>query len=84
MLRRLFITVQVGRPHCLLSVCYGKGMLPIISPQQKYHMVVDSSLHVAPSVIDERVYTIVAKSLLSYITSVPNFWNVIYEKLFVK
>ena len=42
------------------------------------------SLHVAPFVNDERVYAIVAKSLLSYITSVPNSWNVIYAKLFVK
>ena len=32
----------------------------------------------------KRVYAIVAKSLLPYITSVPNFWNVIYAKLFVK
>ena len=31
------------------------------------------SLRVAPSVKDERVYAIFAKSLLSYITSVPNF-----------
>ena len=42
------------------------------------------SLRVAPSVKDERVYAIVAKSLLSYVTSVPNFWNVIFAKLFVK
>ena len=42
------------------------------------------SLRVAPSVKDERVYAIVAKNLLSYITSVPDFWNVIYAKLFVK
>ena len=42
------------------------------------------NLRVAPSVKDERVYAIVAKSLFSYITSVPNFWNVIYAKLFVQ
>ena len=42
------------------------------------------SLHVAPSVKDKRVYTIVAKSLLPHITSVPNYWNIIYAKLFVK
>ena len=42
------------------------------------------SLRVAPSVKDERVFAIVAKTLLSYITSVPNFWNVIYANLFVK
>ena len=42
------------------------------------------SLRVALSVKDERVYAIVVISLLSYITSVPNFWNLIYEKLFVK
>ena len=42
------------------------------------------SLRVAPFVKDERVYAIVVKSLLSYNTSVPNFWNVIYAELFVK
>ena len=42
------------------------------------------SLRVAPSVKDQTVYTIVAKSLLLYITSVPNFWNIIYAKLFIK
>ena len=42
------------------------------------------SLRVAPSVKDERVYAIVAKSLLPYITSISNFWNVIYAKLFCK
>ena len=42
------------------------------------------SLRVAPSFKDERVYSIVARSLFSYITSVPNFWNVICAKLFVK
>ena len=43
------------------------------------------SLRVSPSVKDGRVYAIlVAKSLLPYFTSVLNFWNVIYAKLFVK
>ena len=42
------------------------------------------SLRAAQSVKDERVYAMVAKSLPSYITFVPNFWNVIYAKLFVK
>ena len=44
----------------------------------------NASLRVTPSVKDERVYAIVAKSLLPYITYVPNFWNVIHVKLFVK
>ena len=44
----------------------------------------ERSLRVAPSFKDERVHAIVPKSLLSYITSVPNFWDVIYAKLFVK
>ena len=43
-----------------------------------------ASLRVVPSVKDEKVYAVVAKSLLSYTISVPNFWNVIYAKLFVK
>ena len=47
-------------------------------------MVRSLYLSVAPSVKDERVYAMVAKSLLSYITSVPNFWNIIYAKIFVK
>ena len=42
------------------------------------------SLRVPPLVEDKRVYAIVAKSLLPYITSVSNVWNVIYAKLFVK
>ena len=50
----------------------------------RHHCLVVCSLPVAPSIEDEKVYAIVAKSLLSYITSVPNFWNVIYAKLFVK
>ena len=56
-----------------------KRFFKIISTKRLWN-----SLRVAPSVKDERVYSIVAKSLLSYITSVPNFWNVIYAKLFVK
>ena len=44
-------------------------------------------LRVAPSdsiPTDERVHALTAKSLIPYITSVPNFWNVIHVKLFVK
>ena len=49
-----------------------------------WFVMVLNSLRVAPSVQDERVYAIVAESLLPYISSVPNFRKVIYAKLFVK
>ena len=46
-----------------------------------------SSLQVATSVsirTDEIVYAITAKSLLPYMTSALNFWDVIHAKLFAK
>ena len=63
------------------------NMQNVAHSKRKYHVLIKrakASLRVAPSVKDERVYAIVAKSLLSYITFVPNFWNAIYAKLFVK
>ena len=79
--------LQWGKRQCEFGILKSLSFCEIWSDKIFMRKDSDSSLCVAPSVnirADKTVYAIVAKSLLPYITSVPNFWNIIYEKLFVK